>query len=162
VSEPLLTILKLCLLALLYLFFFRVLRAVWVETRPPEGAAGFAPEPSSRRKKRAKSAPRSTRGGARRGPPTRLLVVEPDDQKGRTYEIGDELTLGRAAGCQITLDDNFVSQLHAKVYPRDGRFIVEDLGSTNGTYLNRARVTGAMVMQPGDHLKVGNTVMELA
>jgi len=55
-----------------------------------------------------------------------------------------------------------VSQLHARVFARDGQYLVEDLGSTNGTYLNRARVTGSIVMKRGDRLQVGNTVMELA
>jgi pSer/pThr/pTyr-binding forkhead associated (FHA) protein len=48
------------------------------------------------------------------------------------------------------------------VFARDGQYLVEDLGSTNGTYLNRNRVTGAIVMKRGDRLQVGNTVMELA
>jgi pSer/pThr/pTyr-binding forkhead associated (FHA) protein len=55
-----------------------------------------------------------------------------------------------------------VSQLHTRVFRRDGQFMVEDLGSTNGTYLNRQKVSGPMVMQRGDKLKVGNTVLELA
>jgi pSer/pThr/pTyr-binding forkhead associated (FHA) protein len=48
------------------------------------------------------------------------------------------------------------------VFARDGQYLVEDLGSTNGTYLNRARVSGSIVMKRGDRLQVGNTVMELA
>ena len=62
----------------------------------------------------------------------------------------------------MTLDDTYVSQLHARVFARDGQYLVEDLGSTNGTYLNRNRVTGSIVMKRGDRLQVGNTVMELA
>jgi pSer/pThr/pTyr-binding forkhead associated (FHA) protein len=54
-----------------------------------------------------------------------------------------------------------VSQLHARVFTRDGQLLVEDLGSTNGTYLNRAKVAGPMVMQKGDRLQVGNTVLEV-
>ena len=66
-----------------------------------------------------------------------------------------------AAGCQVTVDDTYVSQLHARVFSRDGQLFVEDLGSTNGTYLNLKKVQGPMVMQRGDKLQVGNTVMEL-
>jgi pSer/pThr/pTyr-binding forkhead associated (FHA) protein len=69
--------------------------------------------------------------------------------------------VGRAAGCQITLDDTFVSQLHARVFHREGQYLVEDLGSTNGTYLNRQKVTGPMVIRAGDELQIGNTIMEL-
>jgi pSer/pThr/pTyr-binding forkhead associated (FHA) protein len=69
--------------------------------------------------------------------------------------------VGRAAGCQIIIDDTYVSQLHARLFLRDGQLLVEDLGSTNGTYLNRTKVAGPMVMQRGDRLQVGNTVMEV-
>jgi pSer/pThr/pTyr-binding forkhead associated (FHA) protein len=157
VSEQLLFVLKLCLLALLYLFFFRVLRAVWAEikTPAPAGTAAAARPPTS-----ARQARKEAKQQAKRAVP-QLVVVEPADQRGRAYPLGNETTLGRAAGCQITVDDNFVSQLHARVFARDGRFLVEDLGSTNGTYLNRQKVGGPMVLSPGDRLQVGNTVLEL-
>jgi hypothetical protein len=155
VSEQLLTVLKLVLLVLLYLFFFRVLRAVWVEIKPPVGAAGFVPAPA---KKKARRAPRPA---GRRHDAHKLVIVEPAAQKGTSFELAGELTIGRAAGCQITVDDTYVSQLHTRVFRRDGQFLVEDLGSTNGTYLNRQKVSGPMVMQRGDKLKVGNTVLEL-
>ena len=71
------------------------------------------------------------------------------------------MTLGRAAGCQITLDDTYASQIHARVFTRDGQWLVEDLGSTNGTWLNRHKVSGPMVLQRGDRLQIGNTVLEL-
>ena len=91
-----------------------------------------------------------------------LVVVSPSEQQGQTYPLGEEITVGRAAGCQVTLDDSYVSQIHARVFAQDGKIFVEDLGSTNGTYLNRTKVQGPMVMQRGDKLQVGSTVMELA
>jgi hypothetical protein len=155
-SEQLLTILKLCLLALLYLFFFRVLRAVWAEVSPVRTGDG-------KRGRRSEPTPaKATSGRRRRGAPHEVLVVEPADQAGKRYPLGDELTVGRAAGCQIIVDDTYVSQLHARLFVRDGQLFVEDLGSTNGTYLNRAKVSSPMVMQRGDRLQVGNTVMEVA
>lgn len=159
-SEPLLTILKLCLLALLYLFFFRVLRAVWAEVataRPAESKAG------GRASRRSDTSATKLPGGRRRrgSQLTDVIVVEPPEQAGRRYPLGDEVTVGRAAGCQIIIEDNYVSQLHARLFLRDGQLLVEDLGSTNGTYLNRAKVSGPMVMQRGDRLQVGNTVMEV-
>ena len=150
--ESLLTILKLCLLVLLYLFFFRVLRAVWAEISGPRVVEAAPTTVTSKRKHRE-------RRGGRGGP--RLLVVEPTEQKGRTYDLVDEMTVGRAAGCQVVLDDNYVSQLHTRIFRRDGQLLVEDLGSTNGTYLNNRKVSGPMVMKPGDRLRVGKTVMEL-
>jgi hypothetical protein len=163
VSEPLLNVLKLCLLALLYLFFFRVLRAVWAEIAAPRTVV----EPSGGRRGRraatpAPPTPAPPSGRRRRGPPTALVVVDPVDQRGHRFPLGDELTVGRAAGCQVTVDDTYVSQLHARVFTRDGQVFVEDLGSTNGTYLNRTKVSGPMVMQRGDKLQVGNTVLEVS
>jgi len=149
-SEQLLTILKLCLLVLLYLFFLRVLRAVWAEVKAPKKV-----EAAPRRAKR------ETRRATRKAAPSQLAVVEPAAQQGRTFPLGQEVTVGRAAGCQVTLDDTYASQIHARLFARDGQLFVEDLGSTNGTYLNRKKVQGPMVMQRGDKLQVGNTVMEL-
>ena len=149
--ESLLTILKFCLLALLYLFFLRVLRAVWAEMSP-RALARAAAAPAAGRERRRKAA----RGAAR------LRVVEPPDHRGRVYELADEVTVGRAGGCQITLDDDtYVSQLHARVFQRDGQLYVEDLGSTNGTYLNRKKVTGPIAFRRGDRIQVGKTVLEL-
>jgi pSer/pThr/pTyr-binding forkhead associated (FHA) protein len=152
--EGLLTILKLFFLALLYLFFFRVLRAVWAELTAPAVAA---PVPAGGG---ARTAPRSA--GAPRGV-LRLKVVEPPSDRGRTYDLGDELTVGRASGCQISLpEDTFVSQLHARIFRRDGQIYVEDLGSTNGTFLNRKKVSAPQPMRRGDRLQIGKTVLELA
>ena len=154
-DEQLLTILKLCLLALLYLFFFRVLRAVWAEIKAPKPAlATVAPAP--------RQAARQARKVDRKAPPIHLAVVAPPELRGRTYPLADELTVGRAAGCGVTLDDTYASQLQARVFARDGQLFVEDLGSTNGTYLNRQKVHGPQVMRRGDRLQVGNTVLELA
>ena len=57
-------------------------------------------------------------------------------------------------------DDTFASSLHARVFARDGGVYVEDLGSTNGTYLNGTRLTMPAVLRPGDQVQVGNTVLE--
>ncbi len=153
-SEQLLNLLKLCLLALLYLFFLRVLRAVWVEVRSAGVAAPVVAPTGGRRPKEPKARPAAA---AR----PRLVVVEPPALRGTEYALGDELTVGRAPGCAITVDDTFVSQLHARVFVADGQFMVEDLGSTNGTFLNRRKVGPPETLQPGDLLQVGNTVLEL-
>jgi len=150
--EPLLTILKFCFLAILYLFFARVIRAVWAEVKGPSAIATAAAP-----------APRSTRNTLSNKPPGKLKVLEPADRRGRIYDLGDELTVGRAGGCQVALgDDTYVSQLHARVFRREGQFYVEDLGSTNGTYVNRKKVTAPIAIRRGDRLQVGKTVMELS
>lgn len=152
-SDQLLTILKICLLVLLYLFFLRVLRAVWAELKAPRVVADAAPTSRRIRRQERKASRRSI---------TQLRIVEPADQRGRAFPLAEELTVGRAAGCSITLDDTFVSQIHARVFVRDAQWFVEDLGSTNGTYVNRSKVSGPMVVNGGDRMQVGNTVMELA
>lgn len=149
--ESLLTILKFCFLALLYLFFVRVVRAVWTEvTAPPPAPAAPAAPPRTRRERTA--AKRTV---------AHLRIVEPAEQRGRTYDVADELTIGRAAGCQIPLDDSYASQLHARLFRRNGELLVEDLGSTNGTFLNRKKVDAAVPIRKGDRLQVGKTVLEL-
>jgi hypothetical protein len=152
VPDQLLNLLKVFLLLLLYLFFLRVLRAVWAEVAPPAPAA----EPVRKHGKQTRRVP-SRKGSGQ----LVLRVLLPPELKGRSFPLTEELTLGRAAGCQVTLDDTYASQLHARVFQRDGTVYVEDLGSTNGTYLNRRKVTGPMVLQRGDKLQIGNTVLEL-
>ena len=120
-DEQLLTILKLCLLALLYLFFFRVLRAVWAEIRGPKVAVASA-------RQAAAPAPtaKAVRKAERKALPVQLAIVEPAALKGRTYPLAEELTVGRAAGCQVTIDDTYASQIHARVFSRDGQLFVEE------------------------------------
>ncbi len=156
--NSLLTILKFCFLALLYLFFLRVLRAVWAEMRAPSPVA-TAPAQAVKSARTWGGANRGGGGGKSGG--GRLRVIEPPETKGQSYELGDELTVGRAGGCQITLDDTYVSQLHARVFRREGQLYVEDLGSTNGTYLNRKKVAAPIAIRKGDRLQIGKTVMEL-
>lgn len=150
--EAILTILKFCFLALLYLFLFRVIRVVSVELGGRSRAAGQVTSPG--------------RGGGRRrgrGGALSLKVVAPPESKGRTWELGEDLTVGRAAACQISLaDDTYVSQMHARISSRDGDVYVEDLGSTNGTYLNRKKLTCEMSVQRGDRIQIGKTVLELS
>jgi FHA domain len=148
VSSTLIQLLTLCLLALVYLFFLRVLRAVWVEVQPPR---------TGRRRARQRS--RSSSGA--RPAPGQLAVVLPAERQGYSYPLADEVTVGRAAGCAICVDDTYASQLHARIYRREGQVMVEDLGSTNGTYLNRQRVAGPTPVRAGDHLQVGSTVFEV-
>ncbi len=72
-----------------------------------------------------------------------------------------EMTIGRAAECQVALDDTYISQLHARVTNSESGLVIEDLGSTNGTYVNRQRVTTPVYGEAGDQIQVGGIVMEL-
>jgi hypothetical protein len=159
--DSLLAALKLIFLGLLYLFFFRVVRAVWVELREPKSVqVSVAPPPPSRAAARGGGRPPWAGGSTA---PERLVLLEPAAQFGQAFDLGDELTVGRATGCGVALpDDTFVSTLHARVFRRDGSLFVEDLGSTNGTFVNDRPVTGTVPFHKGDRLQVGKTVLELS
>ncbi|MGF1432524.1 FHA domain-containing protein FhaB/FipA, partial [Kitasatospora sp. LaBMicrA B282] len=109
--------------------------------------------------------PAATGGRGRRpGPavPTQLVVVE-GSLAGTTVALqGQVITLGRAHDSTIVLDDDYASSRHARIYPdQAGQWTVEDLGSTNGTYLERQRLTTPMPMQVGVPIRIGRTVIEL-
>jgi hypothetical protein len=172
-TEPLLGILKYVLLALLYVFFARVLWAVWSEVRGPRQGvapqvhAGIgpadptvaAPSPLASEVKQTKRATRAPKG--RRGNIGRFVVLEPKATRGSVYALGQEITIGRAGTCTIGMpDDSFVSQLHARVFRDSGSVMVEDLGSTNGTYLNGKRLATAERLSKGDRVQIGGTVFE--
>lgn len=149
VPESLLTVLKFCFLALIYLFLWRVVRVVVLELRAPAlvGAAGSDAEPRP---------VKATKRGAQ------LRILEPAAQRGETYPLGDEITVGRGGGCSIVLtEDQFVSTVHARVFRRGSDVFVEDLGSRNGTHLNGAPVTVATKVRRGDRVQFGQTIAEL-
>jgi hypothetical protein len=150
-SDSVLTVLKFCLVALLYLFLMRV---VWVVTRelrgtPAPQVAVPAPAPA------APAAPKARRKG------WRLVVAQPAAEKGHAFDVDREVTIGRGGGCTVPLTfDTFVSQVHARVYERDGRLWLEDLGSTNGTFVNGKQVQEPVMLRRGDRVQVGETVLE--
>ncbi len=91
-----------------------------------------------------------------------MVVVEPKNLAGMSYPIsGRELTIGRAPGCGITVDDSYVSSLHARLARSNSQTIVEDLGSRNGTWVNEKQINSATVLKSGDRVRVGSVIMEL-
>jgi pSer/pThr/pTyr-binding forkhead associated (FHA) protein len=156
-----LNILKLILLGLLYLFFARVLWTVWQEVRTDRRVmpSHIANERSETRPAPVPKAPKAKKG--RRGRVARLVILEPKARRGATFALADEITIGRDPGCTIQIEgDTFVSQRHARVFLVDGQPMVEDLGSTNGSFHNGNRLNGSRVLHPGDRIQVGYTVME--
>jgi hypothetical protein len=149
-----LDLLKYVFLAVLYIFVWRAVKAVYLELRPP-GPRRSAP---ARRPAATPSRPPPRRA---RKAPHKLAVVDGGGHKTKTVELGEELTIGRAEVCNLRLDDTYVSQMHARIFSRGDSYMVEDLGSTNGTYLNRHRITSPAELQRGDQVKIGKTVLEL-
>lgn len=147
-----LTLLKLVLLALLYLFLVRVARAVTVDLYG-ERRRG-APTPP-----RPAIANGQRRGGKR---PPRELVVHPPEGRPTVVPLQTEtVTLGRSPTMTVPLADVYVSDEHAQVAPDEEGWIVRDLGSTNGTYLNGAKVTQPTPIAAGDQLRLGKTRIEV-
>ncbi|HZJ50885.1 MAG TPA: FHA domain-containing protein [Actinomycetota bacterium] len=146
-----LELLKYAFLAILYIFVARAVKAIYLELRTPNPrrASARAPAPARPAPRRTKKAPR------------KLAIVEGENMKGKSFDVSDELVVGRAEKCHIVLDDTYVSQMHARIFSKGEAVMVEDLGSTNGTYLNRRRITSPSELQRGDQVKIGKTVMEL-
>lgn len=160
--ESVLTLLKFCLVAVLYLFFFRVLRAVWAEVKEPEAApVAPPPQPPPVRAAAAPAAPHRTPAPAAEpsARPTALRVLRPPPLAGRTFPIdGDEATVGRSPGCAVLLDDPTVSGLHARLTRRGHEVVLDDLGSRNGTLLNGRRLKAPTALSPGDRVGFGPNV----
>jgi FHA domain len=159
VSEQLLELLKLCLLALLYLFLLRVVWAVGSQLRTPAaiGSGGGAVGRGGSAARSVKE-PRAKR--TRSTVPTQLVLRAPADRSGTTYDLVDGLTIGRAVGNTVTLDDTFVSQHHARLVLGESGWVFEDLRSTNGSLHNGQRVGQPVDVRSGDRIQIGDTVME--
>ncbi|MFR9798362.1 FHA domain-containing protein [Streptomyces sp. MS06] len=166
-SELTLTVMRLGFLAVLWLFVIvavQVIRSDLFGTRVTQRGAR---REAGRQQQAGRQAPPQQRqqsggGRQRRNAPTKLVVTE-GTLTGTTVALqGQTITLGRAHDSTIVLDDDYASSRHARIYPdRDGQWIVEDLGSTNGTYLDRSRLTAPLPIPPGAPIRIGKTVIEL-
>ncbi len=148
-------------IVLVFLFFLRVVRAVWVEVRPA-GPRQTRRERRRAAREEAKALLGATTGGRKQKKQLFLEVLEPADQAGRAFNLEDELTVGRSPGCGVpTTYDVYSSTLHARLYRRGDQLMVEDLGSTNGTYVNSERIAKPTKLARGDLLQIGATVFEV-
>ncbi|GEB59570.1 FHA domain-containing protein FhaB/FipA [Streptomyces gardneri] len=171
-SELTLTVMRLGFLAVLWLFVIvavQVIRSDLFGTRVTQrGSRRQDARPQQNTRQQAAAPPQQrgqqppAGGRQRRGAPTKLVVSE-GTLTGTTVALqGQTITLGRAHDSTIVLDDDYASSRHARIYPdRDGQWIVEDLGSTNGTYLDRTRLTTATPIPLGAPIRIGKTVIEL-
>jgi pSer/pThr/pTyr-binding forkhead associated (FHA) protein len=162
-----LTLIRLAFLAVLWLF---VIAAVGVVRTDLFGNA--ASSVSSRRQARKQrqarprpaqppKPPRPQRSRNPRSTPQQLLVTA-GALAGTTLGLTDQqITIGRANDATLVLNDDYASTRHARLFPQDGQWIVEDLGSTNGTYLDRQKVTHPTPVPVGVPIRIGKTVLEL-
>jgi hypothetical protein len=151
-AEIVLQVFRFGFLLLLWLFIyaaFRVVRADLLGGR----AARVASVPP-----RASAAAGRKRG--QRGP--RSLVVTAGPLTGTKITLGEQpILIGRADDSTLVLTDDFASSRHARLTNRGGQWYVEDLGSTNGTYLDQQRVQGPLLVTPGTPIRIGQTALEL-
>jgi pSer/pThr/pTyr-binding forkhead associated (FHA) protein len=158
-NELSLTIIRVAFLAVLWLFVIAAIGVVRTDllggpsTTARRGRARQAQAPRQGRPARP---PRAGRGSPR------ILVVTAGALKGTSLDLSQQqITLGRANDATLVLNDDYASSRHARIFPQDGQWIVEDLGSTNGTYLDRQKVTRPMPVPLGVPIRIGKTVLEL-
>ncbi len=156
-SELTLFLIRAAFLAILWIFVLSaisVIRSDMFGARVPETARGAAPVPERRKGAKASKKPR-------RGAPTHLLVVE-GENPGTRAELADApLLIGRGSDAAIKLDDDYVSTRHARIAASGDEWFVEDLGSTNGTYVGPVRITQPTTIGLGVQVRVGKTILEL-
>jgi pSer/pThr/pTyr-binding forkhead associated (FHA) protein len=156
-SELTLFLIRAAFLAILWIFVLSaisVIRSDMFGARVPETARGAAPAPERRKGAQANKKPR-------RGAPTHLLVVE-GENPGTRAELADApLLIGRGSDAAIKLDDDYVSTRHARLAASGDEWFVEDLGSTNGTYVGPVRITQPTTIGLGVQVRVGKTILEL-
>jgi hypothetical protein len=167
-SELTLTVIRLAFLALLWIFVFSivgVLRGDLYGTRvltrgKPSAPRRPAPKPVVKAPPPTiPVGPKATRAGRRQ--PTSLTVTQ-GSLAGTTLSLMDSgVLLGRNPECTLVLDDDFASGRHARIYRREEAWFVEDLGSTNGTFLGSSKLTKPMPLEVGSTLRIGKTIFEL-
>ena len=134
--------LQVLVMVIAVLFFARVLRVASVESRPVDEIAG-----TTRRRRRE----------SRLG----LEYIEPLEHAGKRIDVDVALVIGRSPECDLSLYDTYLSSRHARVANDSGDLSIEDLGSTNGTYVNQEVVTGRVHLERGDIVQVGGVLFEV-
>jgi pSer/pThr/pTyr-binding forkhead associated (FHA) protein len=152
-SELTLVLIKFAYLAILWIF---VLAAISVVRSDMFGAR----VPASAKEKRSRQRP-SKPSRPRRGAPRQVVIVEGANAGEAVSLDGAPLLIGRGSDAAIRLDDDYVSTRHAQIAASGNQWYVEDLGSTNGTYVGSTRITQATAVQVGTRVRIGKTVLEL-
>ncbi|HEV7845656.1 MAG TPA: FHA domain-containing protein [Thermoleophilaceae bacterium] len=154
-DEPLAVALKFGFLAVLYLFLMWVVRSAMRDLASSSGGAAAAEPvevPGPSRRDRDRSPP------PRSGGPARLLVVAAmGHEPGTSFDVGDELIFGRGDRADVRVEDPFASSAHARIFDRGGSMYLEDMGSTNGTYLNGRQVKSAERLNTSDTIRIGDS-----
>ena len=153
-NELTMTALRFGLLALLWFFVFAVVGVLRSDLYGAKTGGGRASRAVSRETK--PKVPRAVRKG-----PTHLAIIE-GAMRGTTLPLSESGTLlGRNPECSLVLSDDFASGRHARLYPESDGWYLDDLGSTNGTYIGAERVGEHVRVEPGTRIRIGRTILEL-
>lgn len=153
-SELVIQLARAGFLALLWLFVLAALRVVRSDLNSASGLRVSVPGAGKASGKQSRSKPKAKT-------PRHLVVTDGALAGTRISLEGRPIMIGRADDSTLVLDDDYASTRHAKLSPRGNDWYVEDLGSTNGTYLDRAKVTGPSKVPLGAPIRIGKTVIEL-
>lgn len=166
-SDLTIMLIKIAFLAVLWLFVLMTVGVIRTDLfgSSPDKKKNKRSNKSSKPQKAEKpdsserSAPRASR--SRRNEPSSLAVTK-GPLAGTTLNLTSQpITIGRAKDSTLVINDDYASGRHARIYSDDGRWVVEDLGSTNGTYLGQQRLTGPQAVSVGQPIRIGKTVLEL-
>ena len=160
-----LTLIRIGFLAVLWLFVIAAVGVVRTDLLGNSGSASSRRQARKQRQRQPRPMPpqpaRPPRPPRQRSSPQQLLVTA-GALAGTSLGLADQqITIGRANDATLVLNDDYASTRHARLFPQDGQWIVEDLGSTNGTYLDRQKVTQPTPVPVGVPIRIGKTVMEL-
>jgi pSer/pThr/pTyr-binding forkhead associated (FHA) protein len=157
-SALVVAVVKYGLLALLWVFVLLAVRTIRADLggRPQKAPTGGPPTVAP-----APKAPKAAKPVRRKGLAHQLVVTEGSLQGTTVTLAGAPITLGRAHDSTLVLTDDYASNRHARLYPTGDTWTLEDLGSTNGTYLGAAKVSRPTAVPLGTEIRIGKTVMEL-
>lgn len=160
-----LTLIKLAFLAMLWLFVIAAVGVIRADLFGSKAAVRAAQRSRSARPPKARrQAQRQAKAPTRvrRSEPNKLVVTQ-GPTAGTTLDLAAApvITIGRANDATLVVTDDYASSRHARIFAQDGQWIVEDLGSTNGTYLGRTKVTRPTPVPVGVPIRIGKTVFEL-
>jgi len=131
--------LQILVMVVAILFFARIIRVATIQVRPPDAVVG----------------------GRRRSQNLNIEFIEPLERSGERLNIDTALIIGRSSECDLQMNDNFLSSRHARIASDSGELSIEDLGSTNGTYVNQQLVKGRVHLERGDIVQVGGVLFEV-
>ena len=150
-DDPIAVLLKFGFLAVLYLFLF------WIARSSLRDLTG-TDEPAAAVERRSEGVARDgAPGGAVAVSPRLEVVAAPDHRRGAAYDVREGAVLGRADGSDIRIEDPFASSAHARIFPRGEHLYIEDMGSTNGTFLNGRQLRRPVQLTASDRVRIGDT-----